>query len=282
MSFLLRVHLAIVCARPAELRPLTTSSSTASIPESTLHELLTTIIIFLSSANREMVRSAIGYVKVCIVSLPSSIVEPSLPELIPALINWSHEHSNHFKVKIRHILERLIRKFGVEKIEPHTPEEDKKLISNIRKKQARSKKKKAAREEGEQDDMDLDAEVSLLFSVRTPASRFLTFLSLSRARFLQPAPKPQAAGRSAYDEVLYGSDSDASGSDDERSAPAPSTAAGGGGGAKNRKAMQRKNKREEGAYIHEGDDEVLDLLDDRMMSKISGQFLVFSRSGSRR
>lgn len=99
-------------------------------------------------------RSAIGYVKVSIVSLPSNIVEPSLPELIPALINWSHEHSNHFKVKIRHILERLIRKFGVEKIEPHCPEDDKKLVQNIRKKQARSKKKRAAREEGEDEDME--------------------------------------------------------------------------------------------------------------------------------
>jgi len=92
----------------------------------------------------------------------------------------------------------------------------------------------------------------------------LTLLSF----FSQDAPKPQVAGRSAYDEVLYGSDSNASaGGSDEEGAPAAAA-----GGAKNRKAMQRKNKREEGAYIHEGDDEVLDLLDDRMMSKISGQF----------
>lgn len=39
--------------------------------------------------------------------------------------------------------------------------------------------------------------------------------------------------------------------------------------------MQRKNKREEGAYIHEGEEEVLDLLDDRMMSKISGELRSF-------
>lgn len=93
----------------------------------------------------------------------------------------------------------------------------------------------------------------------------------------QAAPKPQVAGRSAYDEVLYGSDSDASagGSGDERSA-APAA----GGAAKNRKAMQRKTKREEGAFIHEGDDEVLDLLDDKMMSKISGAFGLFSRAAA--
>jgi ribosomal RNA-processing protein 12 len=120
--------------------------------------------MFLSSANREIVRSAVGYVKVTIVSLPSSLIQPSLSTLIPALINWSHEHSNHFKVKIRHILERLVRKFGVDEIEKDVPEEDKKLITNIRKRQMRSKKKKAALAEKHEGDEDMDdAEVSSSF-----------------------------------------------------------------------------------------------------------------------
>lgn len=125
------------------------------VSDKTLQELLTTLIIFLSSANREIVRSAVGYVKVAIVSLPSALVQPSLPTLIPALINWSHEHSNHFKVKIRHILERLIRKFGIDVIDKEVPEDDKKLVQNIRKRQMRSKKKKEARAEaGEDEDME--------------------------------------------------------------------------------------------------------------------------------
>lgn len=131
----------------------------ASVSNETLSELLTTLIIFLSSANREIVRSAVGYVKVAIVSLPSSLVEPSLPTLIPALINWSHEHSNHFKVKIRHILERLIRKFGIDKIEVYVPEEDRKLVQNIRKRQMRSKKKKAANADEDGDEEMEDVEV---------------------------------------------------------------------------------------------------------------------------
>lgn len=131
----------------------------ASVSNGTLSELLTTLIIFLSSANREIVRSAVGYVKVAIVSLPSSLVEPSLPTLIPALINWSHEHSNHFKVKIRHILERLIRKFGIDKIEVYVPEEDRKLVQNIRKRQMRSKKKKAANADEDGDEEMEDVEV---------------------------------------------------------------------------------------------------------------------------
>lgn len=86
----------------------------------------------------------------------------------------------------------------------------------------------------------------------------------------QAAPRPQVGGRSAYDEVIYGgSDSEASeaGSDDDN---APTSAP----AAHNRKTQARKNKARdgEGTFIHEADGEVLDLLDDRMMSRISGAF----------
>lgn len=194
-------------------------------------------------------RSAIGYVKVALVSLPASLVAPSLPTLVPALLNWSHEHSNHFKVKIRHLLERFIKKFGIAAIENECPEDDRKLISNIRKRVMRSKKKKTKQaEEDAENDMADD----------------------------EPAPKPQVGGRSAYEEVIYGgSDSEASaaGSDDEGAAPAPA--------AHNRKTQAKKNKARDdgkGTFIHEADGEVLDLLDDRMMSRISGSSLPLSPS----
>ncbi|GAA5912876.1 hypothetical protein JCM5296_003893 [Sporobolomyces johnsonii] len=209
-----------------------------SLKNSYLSELVETLVVFLSSANREIVKAAIGFIKVAIVSLPSALVTPSLPTLVPALINWSHEHSNHFKVKIRHLLERMIRKYGYNEVERYVPEDDKKLVSNIRKRQARSKKKKAAAMEVDGEDEE-DGEA---------------------------APRPQAAARSAYDEVLYGSDSDVSAASDDEGERAPT-------GVKNRKSQMRKNQkereREEGAYIQEGEDEVLDLLDDRMMSRIS-------------
>ncbi|KAM0786993.1 hypothetical protein ACM66B_002411 [Microbotryomycetes sp. NB124-2] len=202
-----------------------------------LTELLTTIVIFLTSPNREIVRSAIGFVKVAVVSFPSQVVEPQLGEMVPALINWSHEHSNHFKVKVRHLLERLIRKFGFEKVERVVPADDRKLVNNIRKRTMRSKKKKLAADENEDEEMDEDDD----------------------------APKPKTA-RSAYDEVLYGSDSDVSNSGDEREQTGSKQPA-----VHNRKTMQRKLKQQQegNALIHEDEDEVLDLLDDRMTTQIT-------------
>ncbi|GAA6023468.1 hypothetical protein JCM11491_000587 [Sporobolomyces phaffii] len=210
----------------------------ATLDNAYLAELVDTLVVFVTSPNREIVKAAIGFIKVSIVALPDECVTPSLPALVPALVNWSHEHSNHFKVNIRHLFERMIRKYGYDAVERYVPEDDKKLVSSIRKRQARSKKKKLA--QMQLDDHDDDQEEDA-------------------------APKPQTAARSAYDEVLYGSDSDVSvaDADNDPAFTAPT-------GVKNRKAVARKHKKEvEGAYIQEDEDEVLDLLDDRMMSRIS-------------
>lgn len=240
-----------------------TLKHTASLKDSYLTDLLETIVVFLSSANREIVKAGLGFVKVAVVTLDSALVLPSLPQLVPALITWSHEHSNHFKVKIRHLLERMIRKYGYDAVERYVPEDDKKLVSNIRKRQARSKKKKAAAAAG----MDVDGEEVEEGEVSSHGSLVQSLDANSRVP--QTAPRPQAAQRSAYDEVLYGSDSDVSASEDEDAGEGPVRHA--PTGVKNRKSQARKAKKEEGgAFIQEGEDEVLDLLDEKMMSRISG------------
>ncbi|KAI5370805.1 Putative armadillo-like helical protein [Septoria linicola] len=119
------------------------------LTESTVADLVQTMDLFLTSNNREIVRSVLGFVKVCIISLPSTLVLPRLETLVPNLIVWSHEHKQHFKAKVKHIFERMIRRFGVEVVERYTPESDRKLIANIRKTRERRKKKRDAGEDDE-------------------------------------------------------------------------------------------------------------------------------------
>lgn len=113
-----------------------------SLSEAAISDLVQTIDLFLTSANREIVRSCLGFVKVCILSLPSEMMLPRLPTLIPNLCVWSHEHKAQFKAKVKHIFERMIRRFGVEIVQKHTPAQDSKLITNIRKAKDRAKKKR--------------------------------------------------------------------------------------------------------------------------------------------
>jgi ribosomal RNA-processing protein 12 len=117
-------------------------------------DLVQTMDLFLTSKNREIVRSVLGFVKVCILSLPASVMKPRLETLIPNLMVWSHEHKAQFKVKVKHIFERLIRKFGVDLVERYCPEEDKKLITNIRKTRERKKRRKTGAEDHSEDEAD--------------------------------------------------------------------------------------------------------------------------------
>lgn len=116
-------------------------------------EILTTMLVFLSSTNREIVKSILGFVKLVIHTLPVDLIEPHLKELIPNLLARSHDHKNHFKVKVRHIFERILRRFAWDKIYSYTGEEEAaKVLVNIKKRKDRAKRKKANRNEDEDDE----------------------------------------------------------------------------------------------------------------------------------
>ncbi|AJW10566.1 Rrp12p [Saccharomyces cerevisiae YJM1083] len=147
-----------------------------------LMDIYDTIELYLTSNSREIVKSAIGFTKVCVLGLPEELMRPKVPELLLKLLRWSHEHTGHFKAKVKHIIERLIRRFGYDYIEANFPEEDRRLLTNIRKMRNRNKRK--------------DEEVTTGVSdvAATKGSRFM----------------------SAFDEAVYGSDEENdNGSDQE-------------------------------------------------------------------
>ncbi|RYP54030.1 hypothetical protein DL768_001032 [Monosporascus sp. mg162] len=124
-----------------------------SLSVEVLSDLVQTMDLFLTSNNREIVKSVLGFVKVCVISLPEDLMLPRLPSMIPNLMVWSHEHKGHFRAKVKHILERMVRRFGIDVVSRNCPEADRKLINNIRKTKERSKKKKeAAKAAGDEGD----------------------------------------------------------------------------------------------------------------------------------
>ncbi|KAH6608143.1 ribosomal rna-processing 12 [Trichoderma cornu-damae] len=161
------------------------------LSEQTLSDLVQTMDLFLTSNNREIVKSCLGFVKVCVISLPVELMMPRLATLVPNLIIWSNEHKGHFKAKVKHILERMVRRFGFDAINKSCPESDRKLLANIRKTKERAKRKKdAAKGAHDEDASDGDEE-----------------------------DDGKRQYENEYDRALYSSDSDESeGSDDEGAA----------------------------------------------------------------
>ncbi|KAG9078106.1 hypothetical protein FRC06_008534 [Ceratobasidium sp. 370] len=150
----------------------------STISPNMLSEMISTLIVFLTSANREIVKSALGFAKVATISLPTSVVSPHLPALVPALLGWSHDHKNHFKTKVLHILERMGRRFGWSAVEEAAGTNERTgVVVHLRKKKERARKKKekvAERSDGE-----------------------------------EPTPGPtRTITGDAFEDVLYGSDAD--------------------------------------------------------------------------
>jgi len=122
-------------------------------------EIFTTMLVFLTSANREIVKSTLGFIKLAIHTMPIELMRPHLGELVPALLGWSHDHKNHFKAKVRHIFERMLRRFDWDEIYACAGEEKTaKVLANIKKRKEQAKRKKA------REDDDDDHEVTLYFS----------------------------------------------------------------------------------------------------------------------
>ncbi|KAI5795677.1 NUC173 domain-containing protein [Geopyxis carbonaria] len=201
-----------------------------------LGELVSTLDLFLTSKNREIVRSVLGFVKVCIIALPKDMVEARFPTLIPNLMVWSHEHKAHFKAKVKHLVERMVRRFGLESVERHMPEDDKKLLANIRKTRERRKRKK---DEAKAAGAGSDDEGA-------PA---------------EPAPR-KSKFENEFDEAIYGSSDSEASSDGEAAGDVDMD----GAPMTNRKAAAKKHGQ---TFIVEDPDEPLDLLDRASLAHIS-------------
>jgi len=119
------------------------------ISEEAQREIVLTVFPLLAVKNREIVKSVLGFVKLTIHSLSPTILQPQLPNLVPALVACLSTHRHHFKVKIRHIFERLLKKVGMEDIEQFALEGDAehggavKMILNIKKRKERAIRKRA-------------------------------------------------------------------------------------------------------------------------------------------
>jgi len=159
-----------------------------TIPATIHNEIIETILVFLGSKNREIVKSALGFVKLVVHTLPDAIVRPHLAGLVPLLLDRAHDHKNHFKVKVRHVLERMIRQFGWQDVHTAAGESDAaKVLHNIKKRKDRMKRKKAAAAAEKGDESD--AEV--------------------------PGKSAAAHTGNAFEDVLYGSESEIEDSDDD-------------------------------------------------------------------
>lgn len=126
----------------------------ASGEEGVVTSLTGDVSMLLQSPSREIVKSAISFVKVALVILDSETLDPLLPSLIEGLLQWANVHHHQFKLQVRHLMERLMRRFGYDRLERATPVAHHPLLVNIKKRREKSKKQQPKKEKNPADEHD--------------------------------------------------------------------------------------------------------------------------------
>ena len=125
----------------------------ASGEEMAVSSLTGDVCMLLQSPSREIVKSAISFVKVALVVLDSETIDPLLPGLVEGLLQWANAHHHQFKLQVRHLMERLMRRFGYDRMEQATPANHHALLVNIKKRREKGKKSKKTTNEKNVDDL---------------------------------------------------------------------------------------------------------------------------------
>lgn len=108
-----------------------------------LPNLLQTVILLFDENSREVIKSAIGFVRVSVAALNKDQLEPLLPELVEGLMKYNRG-KGRFRAKIKIILKKLVRSYGYDTITPLVPANDTRLLTHMRKIAERAARRKAA------------------------------------------------------------------------------------------------------------------------------------------
>uniref|UniRef100_A0A8C1D1J0 Ribosomal RNA processing 12 homolog n=1 Tax=Cyprinus carpio carpio TaxID=630221 RepID=A0A8C1D1J0_CYPCA len=108
---------------------------------SSLELLLQNVCLLLSSRTRDIVKASLGFLKVLLFSLDVKVLASHITVIMEGISNMN-DMRRHFRSKLKSIYTKMIRKFGVELVKSMLPADQHKVLVNIRKTEARNKRRK--------------------------------------------------------------------------------------------------------------------------------------------
>ncbi|XP_043477342.1 RRP12-like protein isoform X1 [Leptopilina heterotoma] len=118
---------------------------TGSLGIETVKKILDHACNLLTGPTREITISCLAFVKVYLTVMPTPIIGPTLSKIVESLSKMTDDCKRHCRLKVRDILIKMARKFGIEPILNMVPETDetmRKRLKNIRKIENRKQKTK--------------------------------------------------------------------------------------------------------------------------------------------
>lgn len=106
---------------------------------------LDSLFILQKAGNRDAVRASLAFVRVFLRTWPpSSLGEDRTHLLVNTLLAWSNDYGAQFRLPVRHILERIMRRIGSGALQSHAPPRFHALLRSIRKQVERRKRAPAS------------------------------------------------------------------------------------------------------------------------------------------
>ncbi|XP_021756694.1 RRP12-like protein [Chenopodium quinoa] len=94
-----------------------------------------------------LLQANLGLLKVLVAKSQSEILQIYLKGMVEGILVRQDDSMKHFKAKVKHLLEMLVKKCGLDAIKAVMPEDHMKLLTNIRKIKERKERKLAANSE---------------------------------------------------------------------------------------------------------------------------------------
>uniref|UniRef100_A0A8C7QT14 Ribosomal RNA processing 12 homolog n=1 Tax=Oncorhynchus mykiss TaxID=8022 RepID=A0A8C7QT14_ONCMY len=115
-----------------------------------MEHLLHNVCLLLTSRTREIVKAALSFVKVILFVMDPKTLAGHVT--MEGVGNIKDDVRRHFRTKLKNIFTKFIRKFGFELVKSKLPVEHHKVLVNIRKAEARTKRSRLADEDHDDSD----------------------------------------------------------------------------------------------------------------------------------
>uniref|UniRef100_A0A8C4E408 Ribosomal RNA processing 12 homolog n=1 Tax=Dicentrarchus labrax TaxID=13489 RepID=A0A8C4E408_DICLA len=128
-----------------------------AIDADTREQLLHNICLLLSSRTREIVKAALSFIKVILFIMDPKMLASHATVMMEGVGSIKDDVRRHFRTKLKNIFTKFIRKFGFELVKSMLPAEHHKVLTNIRKAEARTKRRKQASEQKDDSESEEEA-----------------------------------------------------------------------------------------------------------------------------
>ncbi|XP_026997997.1 RRP12-like protein [Tachysurus fulvidraco] len=113
-----------------------------SLDVSPLEQLLHNVCLLLTCRTREIVKASLAFIKVILFILDVKVLASHVTVIMEGISGMKDDMRRHCRTNLKNVFTKLIRKFGFELVKSMLPVEFHKVLANIRKVEARNKRRK--------------------------------------------------------------------------------------------------------------------------------------------